>query len=119
MPYKDKEKQREYNRQWRIKNREHDLKRQREKHLERRLRVLKHYGNGHIVCKCCGETMIEFLALDHINGGGIKHRKLVGRGTAFYLWIIRNNYPKGYRILCHNCNQSYGFYGYCPHNKRD
>jgi ribosome-binding ATPase YchF (GTP1/OBG family) len=32
---------------------------------EKRLLVLKHYGNR---CSCCGETEIEFLAIDHVNG---------------------------------------------------
>ena len=27
-------------------------------------------------------------------------------------------FPKDkYRLLCHNCNQSMGWYGYCPHQK--
>jgi len=24
-------------------------------------------------------------------------------------------YPTGFRVLCHNCNQAIGLYGYCPH----
>lgn len=31
------------------------------------------------------------------------------------LVLKRNKFPKGYRILCHNCNLSKSFYGYCPH----
>lgn len=81
-----------------------------------RMEVINHYGNK---CACCGELNIEFLAIDHINGGGNKHRRelKLSSGTAFYNWIIKNNYPDTLRILCHNCNTSLGLYGYCPHNK--
>lgn len=34
---------------------------------------------------------------------------------SIYRWLRINKYPKGFRTLCHNCNMSYGFYGYCPH----
>ena len=30
-------------------------------------------------------------------------------------WIIRNDYPDDFRVLCWNCNQAIGFYGRCPH----
>ena len=78
--------------------------------------VLTAYGNA---CGCCGETHAEFLAMDHVNGNGNRHRKSIKRegGTKFYLWLRQNNYPIGYRILCHNCNVSLGMYGYCPHKQ--
>jgi hypothetical protein len=85
-----------------------------------KLKILKHYGGNPPKCACCNEKNIEFLALDHIEGGGRKHRaSLKGKygGNAFYYWIIKNKFPEGFRILCHNCNQSLGLYGYCPHQK--
>ncbi len=76
-------------------------------------RIFNHYGRS---CVCCGESHFEFLVIDHINGGGNKHRKILGRlGTAFYKWLENQNFPVEYRVLCHNCNQSLGCYGYCPH----
>jgi hypothetical protein len=81
--------------------------------------VLDHYGKGHPKCSCPGCHVKEdrFLVIDHSNGGGTKHRKALGRtGTRFYLWLVRNGFPNDYRILCHNCNFSYGLYGDCPHN---
>jgi hypothetical protein len=33
-------------------------------------------------------------------------------------WLKRNGYPKGFRVLCHNCNSARGLYGYCPHKRR-
>ena len=77
-------------------------------------KVLSHYCKGDIKCECCGEKILEFLCLDHIEGGGTKHRKSIGISST-YFWIIRNDYPKGFRVLCHNCNQAIGSYGECPH----
>jgi hypothetical protein len=74
--------------------------------------VIKGYGGK---CICCGEDHQEFLALDHINGGGTRERKTVHVHT-LYRSVIKNNFPPEYRILCHNCNASLGHYGYCPHN---
>ncbi len=79
-------------------------------------RVIQEYGSR---CACCGETTKEFLALDHINGDGREHRKAVigsGRGSSgFYSWVIRHKFPPDLQLLCHNCNSSLGYYGYCPH----
>lgn len=81
-----------------------------------KLEILTHYGGNPPQCACCKESHIEFLAIDHIGGGGNKHRKKVGIGWGkFYLWLKRQDYPSGFRVLCHNCNMSLSFYGYCPH----
>lgn len=79
---------------------------------EQRLMCIEHYGGR---CACCGEVHIEFLCIDHINGGGTKHREKIGKGDMIYRWLIKNQFPEGFRVLCSNCNQSYGHYGYCPH----
>lgn len=81
-----------------------------------KLIALQYYGGNPPKCSCCGEYRIEFLAIDHIDGGGSKHRK-ERKGQSIYQWLKINNYPNGYRVLCHNCNMSLGFYKYCPHNK--
>jgi hypothetical protein len=86
--------------------------------FRRKYRVLSHYSNGVPVCSCCGESLIEFLTLDHINGDGAQHRRALGipgGGYTFYGHIVKENYPPGYRVLCYNCNCSLGFIGYCPH----
>lgn len=71
-------------------------------------------------CACCGESRREFLSIDHINGDGKEKRKK-GEQTG---WSLLNKFrlsgwpvelKKEYRILCHNCNQAYGQFGYCPH----
>jgi len=85
------------------------------KRYRRELResVLRHYGNR---CACCGEARVEFLCVDHINGGGTQHRKQLGRKSV-YAWIKQNGFPVGFRVLCWNCNSSLGLYGYSPADK--
>ncbi len=83
-----------------------------------RLTALQAYSDKEPKCSCCGEKTIEFLGIDHIYGGGNKHRKLLkSKGTTLYLWLKKNNYPKGYQVLCHNCNLAKGYYGECPHKR--
>lgn len=91
----------------------------RQRHQVIRRQVLSHYSNGTMTCACCGEGSIEFLAIDHINGGGNQHRREIGGHRAFQIlaWLVKNKYPEGFRVLCHNCNLAKGFYGYCPHEK--
>ncbi len=70
------------------------------------------------VCECCGENNWEFLTIDHINGDGREHRKKIGR-TDIYLWLKKRGWPKdSYRLLCFNCNSSFGLLGYCPHQHK-
>ena len=33
------------------------------------------------------------------------------KGKSLINWIIENNYPKGFQILCHNCNVAKGLIG--------
>ncbi|MBA7490209.1 hypothetical protein ES702_00744 [subsurface metagenome] len=92
----------------------------RRRRAEIRLIVLKHYGGDPPKCACCGEKHLEFLTIDHINGGGRKHEiqiKKQGYRTVTE-WLYRNNFPKGFRVLCWNCNSCLGTYGYCPHQKK-
>lgn len=77
--------------------------------------VIAHYSAGANKCACCGEGTYEFLAIDHVHGGGVKHQKRVGGGSRLTGWIVKNGLPPGFRVLCHNCNVSRGVNGYCPH----
>ena len=95
-------------------NPEHYRLKSKEKYQRLKCDVLSAYGGP--TCICCGETHIEFLCVDHINGGGNRHRKALGvSGTRFYELLRKQGYPPGYRILCTNCNSSLGWFGYCPH----
>lgn len=88
-------------------------------HLKCKLECLVHYSTNPPKCACCGESEIRFLSIDHINGGGTKHRRQIGigGGATMYLWLKKNNYPKGFQVLCYNCNMAKGFYGICPHKE--
>jgi hypothetical protein len=77
--------------------------------------VLSYYGGNPPKCECCGEDFIEFLSIDHIDGGGSVHRKKIGGNSRLYNWLKKNNFPEGFRVFCLNCNLSRGFWGYCPH----
>lgn len=84
--------------------------------LSIRLAVLKAYAGGTPVCACCAEQRIEFLAIDHIEGGGKKERDATRTGgLGFYRLLRAKGFPPGYQVLCHNCNLAKGFYGRCPH----
>lgn len=76
---------------------------------------------GGYKCVCCGETERLFLDLDHVNGGGNKHRaSLHKNGSAVYWWLKQHGYPKGMmQPLCSNCNQGKSRNnGVCPHTLR-
>lgn len=85
----------------------------RERNARIRKEVYEHFGNK---CSCCGEKDYEKLTIDHINNDGAEHRKTLT--TTIYRWLINNNYPPGFRLLCMNCNHAYAKYGYCPHERR-
>jgi hypothetical protein len=85
-------------------------------HARQRLVVLQHYSADKLVCGCCGEATYEFLTIDHINNDGAAQLKLYGKGK-LYRWLIKNNFPEGYRVWCYNCNCARGRYGHCPHER--
>ena len=96
----------------------------RERNREIKKEILIEYSdNGTAACSCCEEEHIEFLTLDHIDGNGTKHRKLLGAvgGSSLYRKLKKLNFPDKdkMRILCINCNSSIGLYGYCPHKERN
>lgn len=83
-----------------------------------RAKVYAAYG---AICSCCGETVPEFLTLDHVNNDGAKHRQsLTGsskkQGYKFLLWIVANKYPNSIQVLCWNCQWGkVKNNGVCPH----
>jgi len=94
-----------------------------------RMKVLQYYSkklskSNIPCCNCCGlNRHIHFLALDHIAGKKQmdSEPELIKLGYSSKMqqqvlirWILENNFPKGFQILCHNCNNAKGFYGKCP-----
>ncbi len=101
-----------------------------------RLNILLTYSKRHSnsdvpCCRCCGQNShTEFLAIDHILGKKVMDTipELVKIGYSSKLknylllqWIIDNNFPEGFQILCHNCNQSKANtkHNSCIHGNRD
>lgn len=95
-----------------------DSKRRYEYSQKIRMKALCAYTNNNPKCECCGETTFEFLSIDHTDGSGSIHRKEIGQGSRIYFWLIKNNFPPGFRVLCMNCNHSLGMRGYCPHQRK-
>ena len=128
----NKEQYQKYNKQWREENKERITIQRKEywhknkealnsnsriRNYSLKKEVFNYYGD---MCKCCGETEIAFLSIDHINEDGANHRKLLtgssrtGGGTPTYRWIKKNNFPDGFQVLCFNCNWAKS-HGGCPH----
>jgi hypothetical protein len=80
--------------------------------------VLTAYGGR---CACCGEEDYAFLTIDHVNEDGATHRGKRGKNSALYVyrWLIKNDYPDGFQVLCFNCNcaRSMRGDGVCPHKR--
>jgi len=90
---------------WRTKNHETFLQNIKIHHLLQKKAVIEKYSGGKNCCVLCGFTDIRALSIDHINGGGHQHVKEIKKtsGCSFYSWLIKNNYPEGYQVLCMNC----------------
>ncbi len=95
----------------------------REYRLKKKQEVVTRYG-GH--CVCCGETKVEFLTMDHIDGRGADHRRELSPnkatrpsgGLSFYLRLLKLDYrDPNMQVLCWNCNCTKHQYGVCPHEQ--
>ena len=137
MPYRDKERDRAYSKEYsqrpevKARKTEYDKRRweklrgnvgvpERMKFMQNsrnqliRLLVLAAYGGK---CICCGEEHPSFLAMDHVNGGGKKDRSKYGSVQTWYRRALKEH-PDDLRVLCHNCNLARAFYGVCPHQQK-
>lgn len=117
---KHPDRQQLYYRRYRDKNKTRIKEMAKQRRLAIKEETFAVYSLNAMACACCSEHRIEFLSLDHTNGGGNEERrklkaKHISGGTKFYAYLKRNGYPSGYRVLCHNCNLSLGFFNYCPH----
>jgi hypothetical protein len=56
----------------------------------------------------CSVNDLDMLTIDHINNDGANHRRGIhegnkaGHGT--YRWLIKNDFPPGFQVLCFNHN---------------
>lgn len=96
------------------------LKSRREWRRKVKKEVLSEYSTqNNPICNwgSCGETDIEKLCLDHVNGGGREHMKSIGLynpksnkilgGHPFYVWLRKHGYPidPPLQVLCLQHNQ--------------
>jgi len=76
-----------------------------------KLETFEAYGGAK--CYCCGETILQFLSLDHINDDGYKEAH---KGRKLYEKLKKLGWPPGLRVACHNCNLGRHINGgVCPH----
>lgn len=86
--------------QYRLSKKE-DLKNHRASfHAKKKALIIKEYGGK---CDLCGEVDPDVLTVDHLWGKGSEHRKEVP-ASRLTQWLIDNKFPRGFRILCFNCN---------------
>lgn len=108
MPYKDKEKNKLYQREWARKNKDaikarrsqrKDKIRAQQRHYWRRLRlrIIDKLGG---VCVYCGCDNQDALEINHINGKGNKYN----RRHSMYLDIIAGRYTEPIELTCGICN---------------
>jgi RNA polymerase-binding transcription factor DksA len=96
-----------YYREWYAQNRDRKLALLAAGYDELRAAVFGHYG---CCCACCGIT--ADLTIDHVDGTGAQHRQeLFGKprgvgGVRFYKWLVEQEFPEGYQVLCRSCNSS-------------
>jgi hypothetical protein len=88
----------------------------RHRNTRQKRQVFEHYSQGTPRCACCGLTTFEFLSIDHVHGGGAKHRREL-KGSSVYSWLVKSYLPVGFQVLCFCCNQAKGYYGRCPHTR--
>lgn len=104
--------------------RKRELRRERDRRWlqKRRRQVIERLGGK---CACCGEADYGFLAIDHTDGWGARHRRdTTGKNRSNGKWVIKQiidlNYPLAkFRVLCHNCNMASSIYKVCPHTSFD
>jgi hypothetical protein len=109
-----------YHKEWRINNKERDKQNSMNRNKRIKIEVMSYYCKGIPYCQCCKENIVKFLTIDHVDNNGSKHRKSLGLigGIKFYYWLKNNNYPKGYQVLCYNCNCGRDKnHGICPHKE--
>ena len=89
-----------------------DIENTKKQNLERKIRVLTHYGpDGRLGC-CWVDCLIidvDMLSLDHIHNDGASHRNALNKGAgrgkggrSVYRDVEKRNFPSGFQTLCFN-----------------
>ncbi len=74
--------------------------------------VISHLGGK---CEFCGASILMFLTVDHKNGDGNEHRRMVkNRYICLELYrrlLVGDDIRAEFRVLCWNCNSARFIYG--------
>lgn len=74
---------------------------------EIRQKVIFHYSQGRMACVSCEEDETVFLTIDHVRDDGFLFKGSSKRGgSGLYSFLIKEGFPDGFQVLCHNCNCS-------------
>ena len=107
-----------------IRDRPENRAKARDEYYKIRLKILQYYSkrlsNSNIpCCHCCGlNSHLDFLSLDHIAGkkemDSEYELKKLGYSSKLssamlFKFLIDNNCPDGFQILCTNCNSAKGY----------
>lgn len=103
----NKEKIAKYKVDYHNRNKDKIYRRKRDWNRALKIKVLTYYSIFTTKPMCaipgCLISDPDMLCLDHIDNDGAKHRKEINK-TNIYPWIIKNNYPPGFQVICHNHN---------------
>lgn len=66
---------------------------------------------GGAICRCCGNTELERLQIDHVNNDGAEERRKlfgVNYGISLLEYLSKNGFPdkERFQVLCAGCNWS-------------
>lgn len=78
--------------------------RQKNYRYKKKFIIIAHYSMGEMCCRNCRFNNIKALQVDHIKGNGAEHRRTFKYSSQLYEWIVKNDFPDGFQILCANCN---------------
>lgn len=87
-------------RRWYARNKDKAYANSRKHILRLYANIRKRYGS---VCVKCGFSDVRALQIDHIKGGGTRHRKTFKNDYNYYRYV--RDAPDGvFQMLCANCN---------------
>ena len=101
---------------WRLKNYSRERNKRREQYLEIREcrllneRLIYHEMKNQIFnfygreCGKYKEQLLESLVIDHVNNDAMSIRGSRKSTTEVMRFIVKNNFPDSFQILCQNCN---------------
>jgi hypothetical protein len=95
-----------------------EAKRKRKEYYKLKNEVFRKYcGNKKPYCVCCGYNELDGLSIDHIDG---RDDGYCTEEEADKLWrcLKKNKFPKGFQVLCFNCNSAKKDNGMCPHKMK-